>query len=248
MTPNERQELETLLPWHAAGTLGPVDAARVEAALASDQELARHFAVVREEMAETIHLNEALGSPSPRAFDKLLAAIDAEPGRAPRTGFGGGFSRFFAALSPRTLAWSTAIAALVIVLQAGVIATMLTGDRAGPRRATFETASAPQESSLSARVSAPAPAPAPASRGLVTAAVPTSTASDAASHVLVRFAPDASIADITRFLETNKASVVDGPKPGGLYRLRVNAGGKDELASVVATMQASKIVGFVAPE
>ena len=35
MTPNERQELETLLPWHAAGTLGPVDAARVEAALAA---------------------------------------------------------------------------------------------------------------------------------------------------------------------------------------------------------------------
>ena len=242
MTPNERQELETLLPWHAAGTLGPVDAARVEAALASDQELARHFAVVREEMAETIHLNEALGSPSPRAFDKLLAAIDAEPGRAPRTGFGGGFSRFFAALSPRTLAWSTAIAALVIVLQVGVIATMLTGDRAGPRRATFETASAPQESSLSA------PAPAPASSGLATGVAPTSAASGAASHVLVRFAPDASIADITRFLETNKASVVDGPKPGGLYRLRVNAGGKDELASVVATMQASKIVGFVAPE
>ena len=246
MTPNERQELETLLPWHAAGTLGPVDAARVEAALASDQELARHFAVVREEMAETIHLNEALGSPSPRAFDKLLAAIDSEPGRAPRTGFGGGFSRFFAALSPRTLAWSTAIAALVIVLQVGVIATMLTGDRAGPRRATFETASAPQESSLSARVSAPAPAP--ASSGLATGVAPTSAASGAASHVLVRFVPDASIADITRFLETNKASVVDGPKPGGLYRLRVNAGGKDELANVVATMQASKIVGFVAPE
>jgi hypothetical protein len=141
------------------------------------------------------------------------------------------------------VAWSAAIAALVIVLQAGVIATMLTGERAGQRRATFETASVPETTPLP-RVSAPAPA----SRGVVTAAVPTSAGSGAASHVLVRFAPDASIADITRFLETNKASVVDGPKPGGLYRLRVNAGGKDELGSVVATMQASKIVGFVAPE
>ncbi|HSR78064.1 MAG TPA: hypothetical protein VLN57_15885 [Xanthobacteraceae bacterium] len=244
MTPNERQELETLLPWHAAGTLGPVDAARVEAALASDQELARHFAIVREEMAETIHLNEALGSPSPRARDRLLAAIDAGPARSPRTPFGAGIARLFAGLTPQAVAWSAAIAALVIVLQAGVIATMLTGERAGQRRATFETASVPEVTPLP-RVSAPAPAP--ASRGSVTAAVPTS-ASGAASHVLVRFAPDASIADITRFLETNKASVVDGPKPGGLYRLRVNAGGKDELASVVATMQASKIVGFVAPE
>jgi len=245
MTPNERQELETLLPWHAAGTLGPVDAARVEAALASDQELARHFAIVREEMAETIHLNEALGSPSPRALDRLLAAIDAGPARPPRAPFGARIARLFAALTPQAVAWSAAIAALVIVLQAGVIATMLTGERAGQRRATFETASAPEVMPLP-RVSAPAPAP--ASRGLVTAAAPTSAASGAASHVLVRFAPDASIADITRFLETNKASVVDGPKPGGLYRLRVNAGGKDELASVVATMQASKIVGFVAPE
>lgn len=245
MTPNERQELETLLPWHAAGTLGPVDAARVEAALASDQELARHFAIVREEMAETIHLNEALGSPSPRAFDKLLAAIDADPARPRRAPFGAGIATLFAALTPQAVAWSAAIAALVIVLQAGVIATILTGERAGQRRATFETASVPEMTPLP-RVSAPAPAP--ASRGLVTAAVPTSAGSGAASHVLLRFAPDASIADITRFLETNKASVVDGPKPGGLYRLRVNAGGKDELASVVATMQASKIVGFVAPE
>jgi hypothetical protein len=144
MTPNERQELETLLPWHAAGTLDPDDAARVEAALAADQELAKHFAIVREEMAETIHVNEALGSPSPRTLDKLLAAIDADPARTSRTMFGAGIGRLFAALSPQVLAWSTAIAALVIVLQAGVIATMLTGERAGPRRATFETASAPE--------------------------------------------------------------------------------------------------------
>ena len=40
----------------------------------------------------------------------------------------------------------------------------------------------------------------------------------------------------------------DGPKPGGLYRLQVSAAGKDALAGVVATMQASKVVGFVAPE
>jgi hypothetical protein len=238
MTPNERQELETLLPWHAAGTLDPDDAARVEAALAADQELAKHFAIVREEMAETIHVNEALGSPSARTLDKLLAAIDADPARTSRTMFGAGIGRMFAALSPQVLACSAAIAALVIVLQAGVIATMLTGERAGPRRATFETASAPEA----------VPAPAPMTRSLAPAAAPAPAARGAGSHVLVRFAPEASMADITRFLETNKASVVDGPKPGGLYRLQVSAAGKEALAGVVATMQASKVVGFVAPE
>jgi hypothetical protein len=238
MTPNERQELETLLPWHAAGTLDPVDAARVEAALATDQELARHFAIVREEMAETIHVNEALGSPSARTLDKLLTAIDADPARASRTTFGAGIGRLFAALSPRALAWSTALAALVIVLQAGVIATMLTGERAGQRRATFETASVPQA----------VPSPAPMTRSLEQAPALAPAGRAASSHVLVRFVPEASMADITRFLETNKASVVDGPKPGGLYRLQVGAIGKEALAGVVATMQASKVVGFVAPE
>ena len=62
----ERRDIEDLLPWHAAGTLGRRDAERVEAGLAADPELARRFELVREELAETIHLNETLGAPSAR--------------------------------------------------------------------------------------------------------------------------------------------------------------------------------------
>src|SRR5437016_10709214 len=79
----ERQEIEALLPWHAAGTLSRRDAERVEAALAGDRELARHYDVVREELTETIHLNESLGVPTSRAIERLFAAIDAEGPRAP---------------------------------------------------------------------------------------------------------------------------------------------------------------------
>ena len=64
---DDRQEIESLLPWHAAGTLSRRDAERVERALASDRELARRFDLVREELAETIVLNESLGAPSGRA-------------------------------------------------------------------------------------------------------------------------------------------------------------------------------------
>jgi hypothetical protein len=39
---------------------------------------------VREELGETIHLNETLYAPSARAMEKLVAAIDAEAVRAPR--------------------------------------------------------------------------------------------------------------------------------------------------------------------
>src|SRR5207253_6393686 len=76
----ERHEIEALLPWHAAGTLSRCDADRVEQALAEDPELARRYDLVRQELAETIHLNETLGEPSARAIEKLFAAIDAEEG------------------------------------------------------------------------------------------------------------------------------------------------------------------------
>src|SRR5258708_12234897 len=80
----ERQDLEMLLPWHATGTLSRRDSDRIERALAADGELARQYALVREELAETIHLNESLGAPSARAMDKLFSAIAAEESRPPR--------------------------------------------------------------------------------------------------------------------------------------------------------------------
>jgi hypothetical protein len=81
----ERHEIESLLPWHAAGTLDRCDAERVERAFAEDSELAQRYELVREELAETIRLNEMLGAPSERAMEKLFAAIDAEEASATRT-------------------------------------------------------------------------------------------------------------------------------------------------------------------
>ena len=81
-----REDIEDLLPWHAAGTLNRRDTQRVEEALAKDSELARRFALVREELGETIHLNETLGAPSARAMEQLFAKIDAEPARQPKIG------------------------------------------------------------------------------------------------------------------------------------------------------------------
>src|ERR1700687_1866165 len=110
----ERFDIEALLPWHAAGTLRRRDADRVEQALARRRELQRRYALVREEFAETIHLNESLGAPSSRAMEKLFAAIDAEEARSPRRrrsfDLGQRISEFLSGFAPRTLAWS-AIAA-----------------------------------------------------------------------------------------------------------------------------------------
>ena len=84
MNEKERHEIETLLPWHAAGTLSRRDADRVEQALADDCELARRYDLVRQELVDTIHLNETLGIPSARAAEKPFAAIDVEEAGAPR--------------------------------------------------------------------------------------------------------------------------------------------------------------------
>src|SRR3984957_14017492 len=107
MLDQEPSGIEMLLPWHAAGTLNARDARRVDEALDRDPELARQYAVIREEYAETIDLNESLGAPSARAMAKLFAAIDGEPESKPSMSrnIASGISGFFARLSPRTLAW-----------------------------------------------------------------------------------------------------------------------------------------------
>jgi hypothetical protein len=80
----KQHKIEFLLPWHAAGTLSRREADLVERALAADKELARRYDLVRQELTETIHLNETLSEPSARAMEKLFAAIDAEEAGAPR--------------------------------------------------------------------------------------------------------------------------------------------------------------------
>src|SRR5882757_3976205 len=139
MLDQEPSEIEMLLPFHAAGTLSARDARRVDEALASDPDLARQYAVIREEYAETIHLNESLGAPSARAMQKLFAAIDGEPVRKPSLSsqIPARIAEFLTKLSPRTLAWSTALGAIALLLQAGVIGTMLMKNQT----ATFQTAS-----------------------------------------------------------------------------------------------------------
>lgn len=214
----EREEIEAMLPWFAAGTLDRRDAARVEAALKADAELSQRFEMVREELGETIRLNEDLGAPSARALKSLFEKIDAEAPRqqAAPLDLAGRLSSFIASFAPRTLAYAGAVAALAIVLQAGVITSMIT-NRGG--EGSYKTVS-----------------------------VEPGQKPDAGSYVLIRFAPAATAADITKFLEDNKAAVVDGPN-AGLYRVRVAVTGlpKEELARLVKQMQDNKAVGFAAP-
>jgi len=225
MLDQEPGEIEMLLPFHAAGTLNARDARRVEEALASDAELARQYAVIREEYAETISLNESLGAPSMRAMQKLFAAIDGEPVRKPSlsANLSTRVSEFFARLSPRTLAWSASLGAVALLLQAGVIGAVLMKNQT----ASFQTAS----------LSMNEPSAAPITRDLGIQAAP--------PRALVRFAPEARVADITALLENYQASIVDGAK-GGMFRLQFGnkSMSKDEAAGLLSRLQREKIISL----
>jgi hypothetical protein len=180
----EREEIEVLLPWYAAGTLSRRDTARVEDALSNDAELARRFEMVREELGETIRVNESLGAPSARAMKALFEKIDAEPARRPASSsfnLMGRISEFMASLSPKTLAYAGGVAAIALLLQAGVIGTLV-GERTGR---------VPDLASAPATVAAP--------QGV---------------EALIRFSPQANAAEIAAFLDANKASIVGGPTEG----------------------------------
>jgi hypothetical protein len=227
MLDQEPSEVEMLLPWHAAGTLNGRDARRVEEALARDPELAKQYAAIREEYAETIHLNESLGAPSARAMQKLFAAIDGEPVRKPSllSALAARISGFFAGLSPRTLAWSASLGAILLLLQAGVIGAVLMKNQGG----SFQTASL----DMSERAAAPT---APITRDLGGGTPP---------RALVRFSDDARISDIKVLLNNYHASIVGGA-PEGMFRLQFGNGAmrKDEVAALLSKLQKEKIVSL----
>ncbi len=213
----EPSEIELLLPWYAAGTLDPAAMRQVEAALASDPELASRFEWARAEFVQETAIGDAAGEPSPGDTKALFARIDALPARRRRSTFdlGERIAEFLASLSPRTLGWSAAAAALAIVLQAAVLGGIALHEKTP---GSYQTLS-----------------------------VPSSTLGDG-SYALIRFAPAATSADISKFLTDNNLSIVSGPSGGQLYQVRVAPAklAPDQLSRAVAKLQSDKVVGFIA--
>ncbi|MGI9412329.1 MAG: hypothetical protein ACR2PM_01575 [Hyphomicrobiales bacterium] len=134
---DEREEIEMMLPWYVAGTLDRTETRRVEAYLRDHPDLQDHIDLVREEMEETVGVNESLGTPSPGALDRLMERVEGDAGPAVRTAGArpGPWQRLAAAwaeLSPRATAIAAACAVVLICFQAAVIFT-------GPE--PFQTAS-----------------------------------------------------------------------------------------------------------
>ncbi|RDJ21822.1 hypothetical protein DWF00_26140 [Bosea caraganae] len=217
----QRAAIEELLPFYANGRISAADKAKVETALAGDPELAMRLEIIREDMAETTLLNESLGAPSPRALDRLMAQIEAEPRQVPllmraRGGALTWLGQLLAAQPPRRLAYaSVAALALVAIQGAALTGFALRGGAGG---------------------------------GFQTASVPGTQASE--RYVLLSFKADAKAGDIAAFFKRYDASVVDGPRANGAFKVRVGDASLTpaQVDAIAARMKAEgEIVGFVAP-
>ena len=221
MSEQDRQEIEELIPWHAAGTLSPRDAKRVEAAIAADSDLARSYMEALEELAGDVELNEEIPVPSGRIMSNLMARLEVEPKRSPPVWqvLSARIGAVFEQMSPRVLAWSAAAAALVIAVEGGVIGTGAM-KHAPQQPAVYQTASGP---------------------GPAAVALP-------GAILLVRFHDEATAADITSLLQAQGATIVSGPS-GGLYKVRVSdkALPLDRLDALAHQLQQDKAVAFAAP-
>lgn len=138
----EIEEAELLLPWYATGKLSAEEKQIVDAWLAEHPEAAERLESVREEQHLTVVGNEAIKVPGGAALTRLLADVEAEgdarvqsPGML--AGLFGSIGEFMAGLSPQMMGVAAAACLGLLVVQATVIGTLVTGDRSA---GTFETA------------------------------------------------------------------------------------------------------------
>jgi hypothetical protein len=223
----EMSEIETLLPWYVKGTLGPEDTARVEAHLAAHPETQRALALIAEEWHETVAANETLGAPTPAARDRLMADLAAEEAAsvpAPLTGTAllQHMKSAWTALIPKGVSPVMAFSgvAAAIVIVVQSVAVAVLIAGGSPSGGGMRLAKGPEAGVL------------------------------AGADFYVRFSENATAGDIMAHLKPFNATIIDGPKPGGLFRLRVSPQplSTTEMKAIMKKLRARQdIVRFVAP-
>ena len=219
----EREAIESMLPWYERGQLSTSDAKRVEAYLASHPDMANQLALVEEERAESVQINEMRGAPRAGALDRLMNSIEehevANPSLAStKTALWGWASKLLGAPVPASMQWVAAAAAVLIIVQGVSLGILMTS---GPQQgAGYETASGPARS---------------VAKG---------------TFALVQFAENATAEDINLFLTEKGYTIVDGPKPGGVYKVRISDQVLEEAKRdtiINDTLSQSDVISFAAP-
>ncbi len=220
----ERSEIEMLLPWYVTGRLEQEDRRRVEAALGNDPELSRQLELLRDEQHAAIEGNERLGAPSSGALERLMRAVEDEAPGFSRTGAGkqGMWRKLAGFLSAPSgpAARWAGAAAVLVIIVQAVALGTLLSERSTPP-GTYQTASGGNQQ-----------------------------AAGVGTFVLARFASDVTAGAVAAHLAEKGAVIVDGPKPGGLYRIRLSREaleGRDRERAMDAFRADGRIVTFMTP-
>ena len=219
----EREAIEAMLPWYESGRLDAEDAKRVEAYLAAHPDMASQLALVEEERIEAVQMNEARGTPAAGALDRLMDSIEKHEVANPS----------LAGAKTALWGWASNLlgapvpASLQWVAAAAAVLIVVQGVSLGvlmtsgvPQGPGYETASGPGQK---------------AAQG---------------TFALVQFAEGARAEDINGILTEMGFTIVDGPKPGGVYRVRIS----DEVLEVTKRdtilrklLAQQNLISFAAP-
>jgi hypothetical protein len=210
-----RDEVEMMLPFYVTGQLDHAEANEIDEYLKHHPDVARQLDLIRAERESTAAGNAIYASRPARSFDRVAAMIGKTPAQPARsTGWGlDWIRRLFAMPSSPTLGFVGAAAAIVILLQAATIGTLVVAQYTG----IFTTVGGP---------------------GTV----------DAGTTVVVRFADDASAAAIADVLSGLGVKIIDGPRGGRLFTVRIGPKtmNESERERLIAALKArSDLIVFV---
>jgi anti-sigma factor RsiW len=218
-TTAKREEVEKLLPFYVTGRLDHADAEEIGDYVERHPDVAKQLDLARAERDSAVAANAIYANRPVRSFDRVAAMIGksaAQPARAAPRGLDwiDGIKRLFAMPSSPALRFVGAAAAIVIILQAATIATLVVERYSGI---------------------------------FIKAGVGNGTV-DAGTTAVVRFADDATTAAITDALSSLGVRIVDGPRGGRLFTVRLGPKdmGEGERERLIAALKArNDVVVFV---
>ncbi|WP_141401206.1 hypothetical protein [Cohaesibacter gelatinilyticus] len=211
------QDIEQMLPWYAKDLLSDEEKSQVDRYLDDYPDMRAQLQLIEEENIASQQVHDALGGPLPGGLDRLMARIDVEEsakdpvGQISQAGNGllAKVAGLFDGFSRPALQIAGMAAAVVIVVQALVIGGMLRQDTSGPVEGgqvasvptiepsgAFKTASGKKNAMMAA-------------------------SAQVGAKLLIAFKSDAKVSDISALLKISSATIVAGPKAGGIYEIFV---------------------------
>lgn len=215
----DQETFESLLPWYVSGRLSEAESQQVSTFLKDNPEFSMQLDLIKEEQEEVYQSHEMLGTPSAGALDKLMGDIEAE--KSKKLFSLPKMDKVFGAFAEffgSARPVAFAGALAVIIVQTIAIGALMY-DSKPSGKPSYKVASKSTDKVVA--------------KG---------------SAVLMAFAGDAPISEVTELLSSMDAKVIKGPEANGMFRVQVSDKvlSDEELQKVIKELRShTKIVKLV---